>query len=91
MIDPDERPRSTQVPLTDDERDAVTDSNRSTAAAARERFLAMDPRRHGIRLPAAATAKSWEQRWEEARAAARIAKARLDAELVRERDDEAKA
>jgi hypothetical protein len=77
-----EHPRTTRVPLTDDERDAVTDSIRSKAAEAAERFRAMDPRRHGIRLPAAATAKSYEQRWEEARARAREMKAQMDADLL---------
>jgi hypothetical protein len=77
-----EHPRATRVPLTSDERDAVTDSIRSKAVAARERFLATDPRRHGIRFPAAATATSSEQRWEEARARARETKAQMDAELL---------
>jgi hypothetical protein len=57
--------------LTDRERVQVTERIRATAAEARERFLATDPRRHGIELPEAATAKTEAQRREEARARAR--------------------
>jgi Domain of unknown function (DUF3854) len=56
--------------LDDAARDTLTTSIQVRATDARDRFLATDPRRHGFQLPEAATAKSWPQRWEEARARA---------------------
>jgi hypothetical protein len=58
--------------------DGVEARIRAKAAEASERFRAVDPRRHGMRLPEAATAKSEAQRWEAARAKARETKAQLN-------------